>query len=49
MEAGIIEQMIRKSGDDNDNEDEVQAALEKIDLQSLRWKSLELSECDTRW
>ena len=38
-------EMIRKSGDENENNEVViQPALEKIDLQSLK-----LSECDTRW
>ena len=37
MEAGIIEEIIRKSGDENENNEEViQAALEKFDLQSLK-------------
>ena len=38
VEAGIIEEMIRKSGDENENDEEIiQEALEKIDLQSLAW------------
>ena len=38
VEAGIIEEMIRKSGDENENNEEIiQEAMEKIDLQSLRW------------
>ena len=32
------EEMIRKSGDENENDEEIiQEALEKIDLQSLAW------------
>ena len=38
VEAGIIEEMIRKSGDENENDEEIiQKELEKIDLQSLAW------------
>ena len=38
VEAGIIQEMIRKSGDENGNdEDIIQEALEKIVLQSLAW------------
>ena len=38
VEAEIIEEMIRKSGDENENDEEIiQETLEKIDLQSLAW------------
>ena len=38
VEAGIIVKMIRKSGDENENDEEIiQETLEKIDLQGLPW------------
>ena len=38
VQAGIIEEMNRKSGDEKENDEEIiQEALEKIYLQSLAW------------
>ena len=52
VEVALIEELIGTSdeGNYNDNVEEVmQEVVEKLDLQSLRWRSAELTEYDTCW
>lgn len=51
MEIGLIEEIISKGNDENEIEDEVvvEQVFEKIDLESLRWRSAEVMANNTSW
>lgn len=51
MEVDQIEELISRENDgaETENREVVQKVMEKIDLQSLRWRSQELMDCNTSW
>lgn len=54
VEVGLIDQIIESKyvgdvEDFNENESVVQEVMEKIDVNSLRWRSVEFMECETTW
>lgn len=51
MQVGLIDQFIRTENDEDlsENENVAQEVMEKIDLQSLKWRSAEFMESETSW
>ena len=50
-EIGLTHQIVRSEddGDLNENKNVVQEVIEKIYLNSLKWSSAEIMECETTW